>query len=110
MRIAFTCDDEKGMESMLAYHFGRCQYYCFVDVDEKGNVKKIEVEKNPNLEDHKPGASPNYMKQKNVDLIISGNFGQRASSVLDNLGIKRIITMPKKVSEVLDDYLQGLLE
>jgi len=32
MKIAFATEENKGIESMLAYHFGRCPYYVFVDV------------------------------------------------------------------------------
>jgi predicted Fe-Mo cluster-binding NifX family protein len=38
MRIYFTSDENRGLESTMSYHFGHCPYFVIVDVE--GNVVK----------------------------------------------------------------------
>lgn len=32
MKICFTADEPRGLESVLSYHFGHCPYYVIVDL------------------------------------------------------------------------------
>jgi len=108
MRIAFASEEDKGLESMLAHHFGRCPYYVFVDVEDE-KVKKVEVKKNPFFEKHDAGVVPNFIAEQKADIIIAGGMGPKAIEWFKELGVKPITTEPKKITQILKDYLEGKL-
>jgi len=43
MKISFASEDGKGLDSMLAHHFGRCPYYIFVEVDGKKTGRQMSL-------------------------------------------------------------------
>ncbi len=106
MRICFTSDEQKGLESVLSYHFGHCPYYVIVDVD--GNeVKKVESMPNAMAQEHDPGELPSYMKSLGIDVIITGGMGPRAQQYFEDYGIKTVTGAYGKVKDVLEEFLQS---
>ena len=77
MRIAFSCDDDRGLEGVVAHHFGRCPYYTFVEMDD-GQVKRVEVTPNPYYGQHAPGVVPAFINSRGADVMITGGMGARA--------------------------------
>ena len=108
MRIAFAVDENKGLESKLSQHFGRCPYYIFVDV-EGNKVKKVETKRNPFYEGHAPGLVPQFIAEQGANVIIAGGMGWRAIEWFRKLGIKPITTEVKRIGEILNEYLLGKL-
>ncbi|MEA1913444.1 MAG: NifB/NifX family molybdenum-iron cluster-binding protein [candidate division WOR-3 bacterium] len=104
MIISFASDDEKGLDGVLAYHFGRCLYFTFVEV-EGDRVKNVKVEKNPYLESHESGAIPKYIKEKGAEMIFAGGMGPKAQNWFSELGIKPIAGAYGKIQNILDEYL-----
>jgi len=108
VRVAFASEENKGLESTLAHHFGRCPYYVFVDV-ENGKVKEVEVKKNPFFDKHEPGVVPKFIAEQKADVIIAGGMGPRAIEWFEELGIKPITINTGKINQILKDYLEGKL-
>ena len=106
MMIAFAVKENKGIDSTLAGHFGRCPYFIFID-SEEGGIKDIETKENPFLDNHKPGVVPEFISKKGADVIIAGGMGPKAISWFKYLGIEAITATPKKISDLLDDYFKG---
>ncbi len=106
MRICFTSDQANGLDSVMSYHFGHCPYFVIVDVDENGNISKVESIENPLANEHNPGDLPGFMKSKNVDIIITGGMGPKAQQYFVDYGIKPVIGAYGKVKDVLEEYLQ----
>ncbi len=106
MRIAFASDENKGLESNIAFHFGRCKYYVFVDVEDK-EIKKIEVKENPFFNQHQPGIIPQFIAKEKANVIIAGGMGPRAVDWFKKLGIRPITGVKGKVKDVLNDFLEG---
>jgi len=117
MKIAFATEENKGIESMLAYmlayHFGRCPYYVFVDVS-GGEVKNTETKENPFFNSHEPGVAPKFIAKfianEKAEIIIAGGMGPRAIEWFKNLGVKAITTRPRKIKDILQDYFDGNLQ
>jgi len=107
-RIAFASDG-KEMESSLAQHFGRCLYYIFVDI-KNGEIKNIEAKKNPFFDNHEPGVVPRFIAEEKTDVIISGGMGQKAIDWFEKLNVRPITTEPRKIKDILNDYLNGKLK
>ena len=106
MILAFACDDEKGLNAVVAYHFGRCPYYTFVEVEEK-KIKDVKVEETPFLDSHQMGDVPNYIARHKADVIFTGGMGPKAQQYFNSLGVKPVIGVYGKVKDVLDGYLKG---
>jgi len=110
MRICFPVDQNKGLDSVLSYHFGHCPYFVIVDVDEKGNVTTVESITNPLTEKHNPGELPSFIKSKNVNVVITGGMGPKAQQYFASYGIKPVVGAYGRVKDVLEEYLQKKIQ
>ncbi len=93
------------LESFIDSRFGRC--LCFVIYDSE--TRSIEFLPNPNRENSE-GAGPSsaqYVINKGVQLVISGEFGVKVRNIFDSLqiGYKIIENDKTTVSEVIDKIL-----
>ena len=97
-------------EGRLSVHFGHCQEFALFDVD----IEKKEIigqEREPAPEDHEPGALPNWLIDKGVNMVIASGMGSRAIGILEQRGIKVNIGTPSDEPEkVIKLYLDGSLE
>jgi len=101
MILAFACDDEKGLDGVVAYHFGRCPYYTFVEVEEN-KTKDVKVEKTSFLDSHQPGDVPNYIAQHRANVIFTGGMGPKAQDYFSSLGVKPVTGVYGRVEDVLN--------
>lgn len=96
-------------ENQLSMHFGHCETFAFLEVDEveKKIVKKELLTPPP----HEPGILPTWIKNQDVDLVIAGGMGGRAQSLFQAQGIKVITGAPVDSPEnIVQSYLEGTLE
>lgn len=107
-RIALASDGEE-LESNLSFHFGRCKYYVFV-VIEDGKIKEVIAKANPFSHNHEPGLVPEFIAKQGAEVIIAGGMGPRAMDWFNKLGIEPITTHPRKINDVLNDYLGNKLQ
>ncbi|RJS85986.1 dinitrogenase iron-molybdenum cofactor biosynthesis protein [Candidatus Bathyarchaeota archaeon] len=105
VKVAFAAEDDKGVESNISAHFGRCPYYVYVEV-ERGKIKSLEVKKNPFLNVHEPGALPRLMADEGVDVIVAGGMGPRAANLFRTFGIKTIIGVRGTVESALRTLME----
>lgn len=106
MKICFTADEANGLESVMSYHFGHCPYYVIVDI-EGNEVKNVSNIPNPMADEHNPGDLPSFMKEKGIDVIITGGMGPKAQQYFADYGIKPITGAYGKVRDVLEEYLNS---
>ena len=109
MKICFTADEPKGLESVMSYHFGHCPYYVMVNV-EGNEVKNVESIPNPLADEHNVGELPTFMKEKGVDVIVTGGMGPKAQQYFADYGIKPVAGAYGKVKDVLEEYLNSKIE
>lgn len=103
MKIAITSTGNS-LESSLDQRFGRCAWFVIYDTETKG----IEFIPNPNkeaLEGAGP-ASAQIVASRNVQKIVSGEFGAKIKSLLDSLNIQMIILKEpdKKIAEIINMF------
>ncbi len=107
MQLAISLQEDKGMDSLVSSTFGSSPYFMFVDVD--NGFFKIR----PNLV--KPSAGDTEMQTaqmiagKNIDAVISSQFGQRTYEVLNTAGIWIYIFLDSIVEEALKAFRRGKL-
>ena len=106
MKIAFSSDDNRGLEGVMSHHFGRCPYYTFVDVDD-GQVKGVEVMPNPYYGQHAPGVVPDFINKQQANVMVTGGMGARAVEFFNQFGIQVVTGASGSVRYALEHYLSG---
>lgn len=109
MRILISASEDKGLDSQVDHHFGRCPYFVLVDL-EGDDIRQVETVNNPHATDHRPGMVPEYIHSLGVEVTISGGMGQRAIGRFETLGIKPTTGASGTVRSTLEAYLRGELE
>ena len=101
MKFAIPLADGK-----LTAHFGHCQQFAILDVENKEIVNQDFLTPPP----HEPGVLPQWLSELGANVIIAGGMGHRAISLFNQAGIE-VVTGAlaadpvKLVSNYLDDTL-----
>ncbi|MBN2453694.1 MAG: NifB/NifX family molybdenum-iron cluster-binding protein [Candidatus Omnitrophica bacterium] len=101
MRVAISTDGDD-----VSAHFGRCPSYTIVDI-ENNKVVGREIVENPG---HEPGAIPQFLHERGVQCIIAGGMGMRATGFFQELGIRAIVGVSGRISDVIDKLIKGELK
>jgi len=101
MLIAIATDGE-----YVSPHFGRCQTYTIVDIED-GKVKSKKEVKNPG---HEPGVIPSFLHNHGAKCIVCGGMGSRAMGFFEELGIDRLTGVEGKVVDIITELVKGTLE
>ena len=101
MKVAITSTGNT-LESTIDKRFGRCAYFVVYDTENKA----MEFIPNPN-KDKEEGAGPasvQLVASRNVNKIVSGEFGIKIKSLLDSLKIQMIVIKypEKKIKDVIE--------
>jgi predicted Fe-Mo cluster-binding NifX family protein len=95
-------------EGMLCPHFGHCQQFAIVDVDEE--KKEIIGTSMMTPPPHEPGVLPQWISQMECSIVIAGGMGGRAMSMFSQNGITVICGAPAQNPEdIVMAYLKGEL-
>ncbi len=101
MRVAIASDGQ-----LVSEHFGHCQGFTIYEVEDSLRVKKEFVD-NPG---HKPGYLPVFLKENNVDIIISGGMGSSAQNLFEQNGIEVIVGTSGLCDDVIGLYIDGSIK
>lgn len=96
MKIAVASEKD-----IVSSHFGHCEGFYIYEVDNK-NVLNKEFIQNPG---HRPGYLPVFLKEFNVDVIISGGMGATAQELFTQNNIEVIVGATGLSSEVVQKYI-----
>ena len=103
MRIALPLANGK-----LAMHFGHCELFALIDVDEDGRKILRREELVPPV--HEPGVLPRWLAENKADVIIAGGMGRRAQDLFARSGIGVCVGAGSEDPEKLvAAYLEGTL-
>ena len=104
MRIAIPLT-----QGMLSLHFGHCDEFALVDVDDESKKVLDVVKLRPPA--HEPGVLPRWLAEQKANLIIAGGMGQRAQQLFAQNGIDVVVGASVHTPEQLAHaYLTGSLE
>jgi predicted Fe-Mo cluster-binding NifX family protein len=109
MRIAITAENNNGLESLVAQHFGHAPFFMLVDM-ENDQVKAVQAVANPFAEAHQPGQIPGFIHEQKANVILSGGMGGRAIEFFEQYGIKAATGAAGTVRQSLENYLGGKLK
>jgi len=101
MKVAITSTGNT-LESSIDQRFSRCAFFVVYDTESKA----IEFIPNPN-KDAEEGAGPasvQLVASRNVNKIVSGEFGVKIKSLLDSLKIQMIVLKEsgKTIKQIID--------
>jgi predicted Fe-Mo cluster-binding NifX family protein len=93
-------------EGKLAAHFGHCQQFAVIEVD-NNEIKNKEFLTPP---PHEPGVLPKWLGDLGVNLVIAGGMGQRAIMLFGEQQIQVIVGAQVEEPETLvKQYLEQTL-
>lgn len=102
MRIAIPLTDGK-----LSAHFGHCEQFAVIDVDENKKMKEKTLVSPPQ---HEPGVLPKWLAGMQVNLIIAGGIGSRAQQLFKENQIDVLCGAPSDTPEnIVDAYINNNL-
>lgn len=108
-RVVIPAEDQNGMKSHLAEHFGRAPYYAIVDFDENGKVADVKTV--PNVGEHAGGMgfSHDNLLQYQPKAIIVYGMGPRGLITFQNAGVAVLKANANTVGEVVAAYKEDKL-
>lgn len=93
-------------QGKLAMHFGHCETFTLIDVENQTITTTQEVQAPP----HEPGVLPRWLGEQGVSHIIAGGMGQRAQQLFGDQNIHVTIGAPcEEAGELVTRYLAGNL-
>jgi ATP-binding protein involved in chromosome partitioning len=95
-------------EGRLCAHFGHCQQFALLDVDEQ--TGKATDQKLLTPPPHEPGVLPRWLHEQGANVIIAGGMGQRAQQLFAENDIKVVVGAATETPEQLAAaYVAGTL-
>jgi predicted Fe-Mo cluster-binding NifX family protein len=107
-RVAISADDERGLDSVVSPHFGRCPYFVLVDLEGDG-LTRVQSVPNPYYGQHQPGQVPRFIHGQGADVMLTGGMGRRAIAFFQRYGIQAATGALGTVRHALEQYLNGAL-
>jgi predicted Fe-Mo cluster-binding NifX family protein len=94
-------------EGKLTAHFGHCQEFALVDVEDNEIKNKETLVPPP----HEPGVLPKWLHDLGTNVIIAGGMGGRALDLFAQNDIKVVVGAPSLTpEELVRQYLDNTLE
>lgn len=92
----------------LCPHFGHCEQFALIDVDETNRQAKQTTLLTP--PPHEPGVLPRWLHEQGAEVIIAGGMGQRAQQLFADNGIRVVVGAASDTPEnIVQAYLNGTL-
>lgn len=103
MVIAIPLTDGK-----LSLHFGHCQEFALVDVDD--DTREVTQSRRLTPPPHEPGLLPKWLHEKGATVVIAGGMGQRAQMLFAQQNIQVITGADDALpEELVTAYLANTL-
>lgn len=108
-KIAIPSISDIGLESDVCAHFGSCEYFTIVDVQDK-DISEIRAISNGSPDgEHNCIAPSIILKSHNVETVLVSGIGGRPLMSLTEKEIKVFAGAVGKVSDAVQDYNNELL-
>ena len=100
MRIAVSSQGTE-LTSKVDPRFGRAQCFLVFDTSDK-SLEVVENDQNVSAAQGAGIQAAENVAKKNVDMVVSGNFGPKAFRALDAAGVKTALWAEGTVSEAIE--------
>ncbi|MDS1032379.1 NifB/NifX family molybdenum-iron cluster-binding protein [Porphyromonadaceae sp. NP-X] len=103
MKYLFAIPLENGI---LSQHFGHCQQFAFVEVENGSITKQTLITPPP----HEPGLLPAWLAEKGITDIIASGIGQKAINLFQQQHIRVYMgAQHKSPAELVSDWMEESL-
>jgi predicted Fe-Mo cluster-binding NifX family protein len=91
LRVAVATIGNKGLEDIVSHEFGHAKTFTIIDIQAEG-IKNVKVIQNPaaSLSHGKGPVVAKYLADMKVNIVVSGEVGPGASTMLNELKIKTL--------------------
>jgi predicted Fe-Mo cluster-binding NifX family protein len=109
-RIVVPTEEDSGLDSKLAEHFGRAPYFAVIDLDEKSEVSSVKTV--PNRGEHAGGSgyAHDLILELKPNAIIVYGMGPRGLIGFQNARVAVLRANANIVKEVISAYKEDRLE
>lgn len=104
-RIAIPSSLPGGLKATRSSHFGRCELFTLVDVNDK-EITAIEILKNPPHEENGCLGPVNLLARHGVSSLIVGGIGARPLAGFENAKITVYFGEGETVEDTVNAYLE----
>lgn len=107
MKICVTAQEDN-LDSLVDPRFGRAKFFIFIDSE----TLDFQAVENPNV-DGMGGVgiqSAQFLIDKEVSVLLTGNVGPNAFNVLNSAGIKIVSNLSSTVKDVVEQFKQKKLK
>mgnify|MGYP000870986366 CR=1 FL=1 len=89
------------LESSIDGSFGRCAWFIIIDTDSGGMEFIPNI--NREMEEHAGKAAVELVATRNVEMIVSGEFGEKIKPLLDSMHIQMVVIKDaeKKINDII---------
>lgn len=101
MKVAIANND-----NMCTEHFGHCEGFKIYEIRDYKIINEYFI-KNPG---HKPGFLPMFLKEKGVNVVISGGMGQRAQEIFNENNIQIIVGISGDNNTIINQFIQNTIK
>ncbi|EQK42330.1 dinitrogenase iron-molybdenum cofactor family protein [[Clostridium] bifermentans ATCC 638] len=101
MKLSVACEGK-----LVSTHFGHCEGFYNCEVQD-GKIVEEKFVKNPG---HKPGYLPAFLKELNVNTIISGGMGETAQQLFKQNNIEVVVGAQGNFIDAIEKYINGSLK
>ena len=95
-------------EGRLCAHFGHCEKFVFIDVDERTHTILSQQSLDPPV--HAPGVFPRWVAEQGASLVLAGGMGGRAIELFGMAGVEVLTGCPCDTPDnLIAQYIQQTL-
>jgi predicted Fe-Mo cluster-binding NifX family protein len=109
-RIVIPVASQNKLNSHLAEHFGRAPYFAVVDLNDSGEVSKIETVSNLPHGTGRMGQPHDVVLGLKPNIIIAYGMGRRGIGSFQSVGIAVLRANANTVNEVITSYKENKLQ
>ncbi|HPD94957.1 MAG: NifB/NifX family molybdenum-iron cluster-binding protein [Bacteroidales bacterium] len=91
---------------LLSPHFGHCQAFAYVDVENNTIVKTTTMDP----PEHQPGTFPKWVAENGATDVIAGGMGPQAVNLFNGYGVNAFVGAPiMSPNDLVTDFIAGKL-
>ncbi|NLF87994.1 hypothetical protein GX563_04135 [Candidatus Bathyarchaeota archaeon] len=108
-RIVIPVQNNSGLESQIAQHFGQAPYFALVELD-GAKIAKVEIEKNTSTHMGGTGDPHGSTLSLRPTAIVACGMGPGAKNCFEGAGVQVLQAIGITVGEIIENYKSGLLQ
>ena len=107
-RIVIPVEDNAGINSKVAQHFGQAPYFALVEID-GAKIAKVEIEKNTSTHMGGTGDPHGGILSLRPSVIVACEMGPGAKNCFQDAGVQVLQAIGITVNEIIGNYISGNL-